>query len=360
MNDPIRVLVTAVSGGSVGGQVCKALRAGRRRYEIVGANTVKSVIASVHTERQVLLPPGSSSGYLEALLAVVRECAADFVIPGSEQELLVVAQNGAAVVEAGATPLVNTFDVVATCTNKARSADRLTALGFRTPATAMLSSPAEADSIGIPPPWIVKPVEGGGGSASASIAQDPAELRFFVEYLLKYGQHPLVQEYVGVATEEYTVGVLHSPAGQLIGAIALQRQILGGLSNRLRVPNHTGRAELGPVLAISSGISQGRILDAPEVLATAEAIAQALGSVGPLNIQGRLDRGSFVPFEINPRFSGTSPMRAMAGFNEPELLIDWHLEPDRRGRSQPVPIYGDFTRALVEHFEPLGPRDGGH
>ena len=120
-----------------------------------------------------------------------------------------------------------------------------------------------------------------------------------------------------------------------------------------------GRPELGPTLAISSGISQGRIVDAAPVLRTAEAIAQGLGSVGPLNIQGRISRGTFVPFEINPRFSGTSPMRAMAGFNEPELLIDWHLDSDHRGAAPPAPRYGTFTRALVEHFQPLAPADRG-
>jgi carbamoyl-phosphate synthase large subunit len=89
------------------------------------------------------------------------------------------------------------------------------------------------------------------------------------------------------------------------------------------------------------------------VRAKAEAIAQALGSVGPLNIQGRLDSGEFVPFEINPRFSGTTPMRAMAGFNEPELLIDWHLDPDQPWSYHPTMTHGEFTRGLIEYFTPL-------
>lgn len=131
----------------------------------------------------------------------------------------------------------------------------------------------------------------------------------------------------------------------------LQRQILSGLSNRLHLSNRTDRHELGKILAVSSGISQGKIVHCEPVQSEAEKIAEALGSSGPLNIQGRWDGERFVLFEINPRFSGTTPMRAMANFNEPELLIDSYL-----GLEQSVPSiklkYGEFTRGLVEFFLP--------
>jgi hypothetical protein len=55
-----------------------------------------------------------------------------------------------------------------------------------------------------------------------------------------------------------------------------------------------------------------------------------------------------VVFEVNPRFSGTEAMRAMAGWNGPEALVDWHL-------GAPVGLAGfratpcTFVRTLVEH-----------
>ena len=46
------------------------------------------------------------------------------------------------------------------------------------------------------------------------------------------------------------------------------------------------------------------------VLKQATSVVQQLGIVGPCNVQLRLtDRGA-IPFEINPRFSGTTGMRA--------------------------------------------------
>jgi carbamoyl-phosphate synthase large subunit len=201
------------------------------------------------------------------------------------------------------------------------------------------------------PPWIIKPTQGGGSSA-VFIAQDSHELRFFTDYLLEYNYTPLVQTYVGSVDHEYTVGILHSPNGELMGSMVIHRQILSGLSNRFRLPNRTGRSELGSALAVSSGISQGRIVNCPLVQARAEEIADTLGSIGPLNIQGRLVGEDFVPFEINPRFSGTTPMRALAGFNEPELLIRWHLQPDSLWRCRLRIKHGEFARGLAEYFTP--------
>jgi carbamoyl-phosphate synthase large subunit len=184
------------------------------------------------------------------------------------------------------------------------------------------------------------------------IAQDAEELAFFQSYLFRCGVRPLLQEYIGRADEEYTVGVLHLPDGSHAGTAVMRRNIIDGMSNRLRVANRTLREELGGVLAISSGITQGKFVAHEPVARAARAMAEALGSRGPLNIQGRWNGSKFIPFEANPRFSGTTPMRAMAGFNEPALLIaHWlGLRLPQHGTLRG----GTFTRGLVEHFAPDG------
>jgi len=105
------------------------------------------------------------------------------------------------------------------------------------------------------------------------------------------------------------------------------------------------------VLAISSGVSQGRIDDFPEVRDPCEALAEGLDSRGPLNIQCRMHQGELVVFEINPRFSGTSLLRALAGFNEPDLLIRLHVlgEDVERGFRY---RHGTVLRGLSEAFYP--------
>lgn len=347
----IRVIVTGVSGGAIGEQVCKALRLGRRQYEITVTNNSLAPALVVEAENYETLPPATDANYLESILTLAQKHRIEFIIPGSESELSILSQCREAVSEAGARMLINSGSVISMCLDKFKSIEFLAEHGFSVPVSFVSDGATGVDSIFGRFPWVVKPAEGGGGSTSVFIAQDQTELRFFVEYLLKQGHRPLVQEYIGNAENEYTVGVLNSPKGDIISAVALRRQIRSGLSNRLRVPNRTGRSELGPDLVISSGISQGELVDFEPVLTAAKKIALSLGSVGPINIQGRWDGSRFVPFEINPRFSGTTPMRAMAGINEPELLIAWYLGPAQSSVCLRIK-YGTFTRGLVEYFTP--------
>ena len=51
-------------------------------------------------------------------------------------------------------------------------------------------------------------------------------------------------------------------------------------------------------------------------------IAKLIDNAGSFNIQLRVNNnGSPIPFEFNPRFSGTTSIRAHFGFNEPEMYI---------------------------------------
>lgn len=47
----------------------------------------------------------------------------------------------------------------------------------------------------------------------------------------------------------------------------------------------------------------------------------SINSKGPLNIQCRMVDNELYVFEINPRFSGTSPFRTLFGFNEADILV---------------------------------------
>ena len=99
---------------------------------------------------------------------------------------------------------------------------------------------------------------------------------------------------------------------------------------------------------ISSGYSQGYIGDFTEICLQAERIALLIESAGPINIQGRLKNGVLLPFEINPRFSASTYLRAMAGFNEVDVLIKYIL-----GIEAPARVnlqHGLYLRSLSEIF----------
>ena len=220
--------------------------------------------------------------------------------------------------------------------------------GFKYPKTYQINSLEDCNLIEVFP-LVLKPYLGGGGSANTYIVQSIEELRFFCSQMLKQNIKFIAQEYVGTPDEEYTVGVLSDLDGNLINSIAVQRMIKGSLGCRIKIPNHTDNKSLGKELVISSGISQGRIGKYLEITSKCEKIASSLGSTGPLNIQCRYVNGEVYLFEINPRYSGTTSFRAMAGINEPELMIKKHflnLDIERNASL----IEGYILRGLDEVF----------
>ncbi|HEX9400928.1 MAG TPA: ATP-grasp domain-containing protein [Anaeromyxobacter sp.] len=348
----IGVLVTGVGPGSTGEQVYKALRFGRRRYRITVANMDLERAVVAPGARRIALPPASDAGYLDALADAANAVGARFLVPGSDVELVRVAAGREALGRrTPAIPLVNDLAVITLCSDKGESAAAVSRAGLRAPRTLDCASVeavlAGAARDGLRFPLVLKPRKG-GGSADVFVVQDAEELRFHAERILQGAAKAIVQEYVGDPAGEFTVGVLHLPDGTLAGSFALRRDLSSLLSVRSRAPNRTGRSELGPQLVVSSGFSQGDVEDFPEVRAQAERVAAAVGSRGPLNVQGRLVDGELVVFEVNPRFSGTEAMRAMAGWNAAEALVEWHLGlPSSIAGFRPRPCA--FVRTVVEH-----------
>ena len=61
--------------------------------------------------------------------------------------------------------------------------------------------------------------------------------------------------------------------------------------------------------------------DFKEVRKSAEKVVLKLGSTNAVNVQAKLINDEVKIFEINPRFSATLPIRAVAGVNEPDIIF---------------------------------------
>jgi len=320
INEPIPVILTGIGGGGHGEQILKALRLGEKKYRIIGTD-INPACANRHDVDEFHLAPlARDEGYLAFLLELARAKKCIALFHGSEPEMLVMSKARDQLEADGLYVPVNPPSVMDICQDKVRTTQHLEKNGFAHPAFLKIASVndlAKFDRF----PAILKPSVGGGGSADVFIAQNPEELELFGAYLLKTHSAFVVQEYVGTPDDEYTVGVLFDRSGELLNSIAIKRTINSALTIRTRVPNRTGREELGKMLVVSSGISQGEVGDWPEIRAQCEAIAQSLNPSAPVNVQCRVVEGKVIPFEINPRFSGTTSLRAMAGYNEPDVLI---------------------------------------
>jgi carbamoyl-phosphate synthase large subunit len=320
----LTVLVTGVGGGGHGLQILKALRMSEMKYKIIGADMSPYSKGLLEADLSILLPPASDSAYIGEVLKVCLKYDVVALFHGSEPELKVMSVNRQTLQSQGLLLPINPSRVIELCMDKVKTLEFLRNSGFYVPnfkKVRTLSDLTEFETL----PAVLKPSVGSGGSANTFIAQTEEDLMCFGQHLLSICPEFIVQEYVGRPESEFTVGVLMSMEGEFINSIAVKRNILSSLSNRLKVENRTTNKSLGPVLAISNGISQGEIGRFPEVTQQCEEIAGMLRARGALNIQCRLVGDRVYVFEINPRFSGTTSLRAMAGFNEPDVLIRRHV-----------------------------------
>ena len=320
----ITVMVTGIGGGGHGEQILKALNLADTNYRIIGADMSPVSKGLVDVDVAVQLPPASSPHYITELLKACTEYDVKALFHGSEPELKMMAKNRDLIEAQGVFLPINPDSVIELCMDKFKTMEFLRTHGFKVPRYERVCSNQDLSKVDFYPA-VLKPSIGAGGSADVTIAQNEEEVIVLGGMLLNNCGEFIAQEYVGTPDSEYTVGVVLGMGGELINSIAVKRSIMSALSNRIKVPNRTNRKDLGTVLAISSGVSQGQIGRFPEVTKPCEIIAKHLGAKGAINIQCRIHNGELYVFEINPRFSGTTSLRAMVGYNEPDILIRQEL-----------------------------------
>ncbi len=334
----MRVLIAGIGGASLGTEILKCLvLAGQ--YRIFGSDI--SPLAFGHGcdtfERTYIV---DRSNYVSDTLRICREQKIDCIIPGGEQPLRILAEAAGELAAEGIHLATNSPEVVRLFTDKRTTFEFLGRIGIATPRTIWSTNADDLDVMNFP--CVVKPATGSGGSSFVFLANDRKEARLYLEYLLNNGQEALLQEYIPEDEGEFTIGVLSLPNRQLVGSVALKRVLTAKLSVQFR-------GERG---VISSGYSQGLIEEFPEYCKVAERIAREVGSEGPMNVQGRVRGGVFLPFEINPRFSASTYLRALAGFNE----IHRYLQYVRSGVVDVGRALrpGYYLRSLTEAYVPGG------
>ncbi|MDO8873707.1 MAG: ATP-grasp domain-containing protein [Methanoregula sp.] len=342
-NTPIRVLIAGVGGGGFGLEILKALRHSEIAYYICGCDMVKYNLGFSKSDKKYTLPPAIDPLYIEKLLSICQNEKIDVLFPGSEPDLWAISENRDVLQDQGIFLPINDARIIKLCLNKKETFQYLDTCGIAIPRTVPIETKRDIQSIDFFPS-VIKPYLGGGGSNNTFIAQDAEELNFFCNYILKYGGKPLVQEYVGSYENEYTVGVLSGRDKEIVSVIGIRRFIMSGLSNRIKIRSLRKKDE---ILAISSGISQGQIVNDDNLNKQCIEIAKKLGSTGPINVQCRYVDGVAYPFEINPRFSGTTYLRALGGVNEPDLFIRKYFI-DEDIHSMPQPKEGMVLRGLEE------------
>lgn len=331
----LKVMIAGIGGASLGMEILKSLSL-TQAYRIYGCDISPTAFG--------LYAPGFSGAYLVErenyaanVITLCRETGSNWLIAGGEQPNILLAAAEPELKTAGITLLGNHASVVSEYSDKNRTFIRLAEFGIATPWTIALP----ANELRTMPslPCIVKPATGSGGSAMVFFATSQEEVDLYAEFIRRMGNLPIAQEYIEPTEGEFTIGVLSLPDGKCVGSIALRRVLDAKLSVAFR-----GRGGL-----ISSGYSQGYIDSFDDIRHQAEGIAKAIGSRGPLNIQGRVRNGTLYPFEINPRFSASTYLRALAGFNEIDLLLQYMAfgTMPKPSKLQPGLYLRNLTEAVI-------------
>ena len=335
---PVNVMVAGIGGASLGTEIGKCLRLAGG-YRIFGCDLSPSAYGLYDSIFHETYRIGRED-YVAQVIHACRQAEARWLIPGGEQPMILLGHASDALQKEGVCLVGNAPGLIAAFSDKESTFRKLAQAGIEIPRTRVLAGAEDLREIGMP--CIVKPATGTGGSASVFYAVSIEEALLYAEFIRRNGSTPLAQEYIGAEEGEFTIGVLSLPDGSVAGSIALRRALDAKLSVAYR-----GRGGL-----ISSGYSQGRIDAFPELCRQAEAVALAIGSRGPINVQGRVRNGRLLPFEINPRFSASTYLRALAGFNEIDVFLRFLMSGERLAAGPVKP--GWYLRSLTETVVPDG------
>lgn len=343
--DKIPILVTAVGGGGVGEQILKALLIANNnhgQYYIIAGDMNADCPQFSWADESVQLPAANCPDFITVVLDICLRKSCKAVFYGCEPDLKMFSKHRQLFIDHDILLSLNPSGLIDACMDKVKTGEILSNLGFKPPKWIEMDDITHLKTIDFFP-VIVKPAVGAGGSNHCYIAQTYHELLALNNYLSLAlpGQKLVIQEYVGTADDEYTVGVLMDMDGHYINAIAMNRFLKNQLNIRAKYPNNTGRDELGSHLVISSGISHGRIARFPEITHHCRKIAEAIGARGAINIQLRYVNGELKVFEINPRFSGTTSLRAMMGYNETDILLRKHILGEK------IDVDFDYTDGVI-------------
>lgn len=324
----INVIVTGTSGSNTGTQVLKALLASRTQYKIVTTDINEINYGRYLTDHSYVVPYADSEEYLPKILDICRKEKIHAIIPGSEQELKVLSKKRRIFKAENIHLIINNADTIEIGMDKMKTVNFLKDNGFCYPDSMSIESDYSPERQAkkilsrLKLPLVLKPYQNSGGSNDVVIIQKKYDLLHHLKLLKEsLNSRMMVQEYEGSPDEEYTVGVMSNARGLAFSSFALKRLINSTLTCKITETNLQKARIKDDYLVISSGISQGWVDDFKEVRSFAENVANALKSTGPLNIQCRKKERGIVVFEINPRFSGTTSVRAICGHNDPDMMI---------------------------------------
>jgi len=286
----INILVTG-AGGGVGQGIIKSLK---MIYDldinIIAADMSPLATGIYSGNKAYLVPACTADNYLMRLADIFTSENIQYYFPGTDVELSFCALNKVSIKENyNVEVVISNMDAVLISDDKYKTFEFLRDNGFTYPET-FLEDEVNIDKISYP--VIVKPAVG-CRSIGVGIVNNKVDLKR--RLLSENGL--IIQELIGTDADEYTCTVVI--ANNKVSDVLILRRVLRS--------GDTFRAE-----PIKSEVISNYV----------KSVALALNVNGSCNFQLRIDKNGIPKiFEINCRFSGTTPFCSQLGFNPVEFYL---------------------------------------
>lgn len=292
------ILVTG-AGAVLGQGILRSLNEHRNNFIIHTADPDYRSSGHWLGNKAHLIKMAKDPDYLNSIEKIIIAEKIDIILIGTDTELPIFSANKKRLEEKyGVIIVVSNTNVIEIANDKFATANFLKENGFPFPISFMSY---DQDGIRLLKelnnyPYIAKPIDG-ARSKGVEVVNNEKDL----ERISSYDNNLVIQEYITETDGEFTSGCIVFK-GKCVAVVTLKRDLRDG---------NTYRAYYKNEYEIYNNFIA--------------SVSEKLGVEGPCNFQFRIKDGMPVIFEINSRFSGTTPLRFIFGFNEVIACINFYL-----------------------------------
>tara|TARA_B100000963_G_C22633009_1_gene675992 strand:+ start:2534 stop:3574 length:1041 start_codon:yes stop_codon:yes gene_type:complete len=294
----INILVTG-AGSGVGQSIIKALKISKIRCNIISADIDYPNAALFRTNKSIIIPKVEDPGSLRWFLKNLKKHKIDVLMIGSEFDMVFFSKYKKLIEnKTGCNVCVSNLNVVKMADDKFSTQQFLKKNNLPFLKTFTIKNREDLKRLPkkLKLPFILKS-RYGTSSKYVYLIKKIDELKYYIKNV----PFPIIQEHVGSKNDmfknEFTCSFFKSKEKKVFGPFIAKRKLVNGTSWVVEIVNDK---------KISSLVLK---------------IAELIDNQGTFNIQLKKRKNDPVPFEFNPRFSGTTSIRSHFGFNEPEMFV---------------------------------------
>jgi len=300
----LNIMVTA-SGSAIAQGIMKSLKMSSLDFDLITTDTQPYAAGLYRGKAGYIVPLAKHPDFIDEIIEVCNKENIDCIFIGTDYELLKFAENKKRIEkETNAKVVVSSPEIIKIADDK-----WLTHKFFvnnnlpHIPSVLHYDIDKLIEKEGFP--LIIKP-RVGDSSKDTYVVKNKKELDKKLSFLLNkkadnqylsQKPEPIIQKHLTDEQEEYTSTTLTFDK-KCYGVLSMNRE--------MRFGGHTTKAVIN---------------DFPEINKQVRKVAEILNAFGPCNFQSRLFNNVPLVFEINCRFSGTTPFCAELGFNSVEAVV---------------------------------------